>query len=43
MRNQFAAMGADAVGSTPEELAAVVQRDLAKWAQVARDVNLEKP
>ncbi len=42
VRNQFAAMGADAVGSTPEELAAVVQRDLAKWAKVARDVNLEK-
>jgi tripartite-type tricarboxylate transporter receptor subunit TctC len=42
VRNQFAAMGADAVGSTAEELAAVVQRDLAKWAKVARDVNLEK-
>ena len=42
VRAQFAAMGADPVGSTPEEFAAVVQRDLAKWAKVARDVNLEK-
>jgi tripartite-type tricarboxylate transporter receptor subunit TctC len=42
VRAQFAAMGVDLVGSTPEEFAAVVQRDLAKWAKVARDVNLEK-
>jgi tripartite-type tricarboxylate transporter receptor subunit TctC len=42
VRSQFAAMGADPVGSTPEEFAAVLQRDLAKWAKVARDVNLEK-
>ncbi len=42
VRSQFAAMGADPVGGTPEEFAAVVQRDLAKWAKVARDVNLLK-
>lgn len=42
VRSQFSAMGADPVGSTPEEFAAVVQRDLAKWAQVARDVQLQK-
>jgi len=42
VRSQFAAMGADPVGGTPEEFAAVVQRDLAKWAKVARDVNLQK-
>jgi tripartite-type tricarboxylate transporter receptor subunit TctC len=42
VRAQFAAMGVEAVGSTPEEFAAVVQRDLAKWAKVARDVHLEK-
>ena len=42
VRSQFAAMGADPVGSTPEEFAAVVQRDIAKWAKVARDVKLEK-
>ena len=42
VRSQFAAMGVDSVGSSPEEFAAVVQRDLAKWAKVARDVNLEK-
>jgi tripartite-type tricarboxylate transporter receptor subunit TctC len=37
VREQFAAFGAEPVGGTPEELAAVVQRDLRKWAQVARD------
>ena len=41
MREQFAALGAEPVGSTPEELAAVVQRDLVKWAKVAREANVK--
>ena len=41
MREQFAALGAEPIGSTPEELAAVVQRDLKKWAKVARDANVK--
>jgi tripartite-type tricarboxylate transporter receptor subunit TctC len=41
MREQFAALGAEPVGSTPEELAAVVQRDLVKWAKVAREAKVK--
>ena len=37
MRDQFATLGAEPVGGAPEELAAVVQKDLRKWAKVARD------
>jgi tripartite-type tricarboxylate transporter receptor subunit TctC len=41
VRAQLAVMGVDPVGSTPEQFAAVVKRDLAKWAKVARDVKIE--
>ncbi len=41
MREQFATLGAEPVGGTPEELAAVVQRDLVKWAKVARAANVK--
>lgn len=41
VREQFAALGAEAVGGTPEELAAVLKRDLAKWAKVARAANVK--
>lgn len=41
LRDQFAALGAEPVGSTPEEFTAVVQRDLAKWAKVARQANVK--
>lgn len=41
MREQFAALGAEPIGGTPEDLAAVVQRDLKKWAKVARDANVK--
>lgn len=37
MRDQFATLGAEPVGGSPEELAATVQKDLRKWAKVARD------
>jgi len=40
VKDQFAALGAEPVGSTPEAFTAVVQRDLAKWAKVARDANV---
>jgi tripartite-type tricarboxylate transporter receptor subunit TctC len=33
---QFAALGADAVGNSPEEFAAFVRRDLEKYARVVR-------
>jgi tripartite-type tricarboxylate transporter receptor subunit TctC len=41
MREEFAALGAEPIGSTPEELAATVQRDLKKWAIVARDSGIK--
>ncbi|HSQ02700.1 MAG TPA: tripartite tricarboxylate transporter substrate binding protein [Burkholderiales bacterium] len=42
MREQFAALGAEAVGSTPEELASVVKRDIVKWAKIARQANVQQ-
>ncbi len=41
VREQFAALGAEAVGNSPEELTAVMQRDLVKWTKVARDANVK--
>lgn len=41
MKDQFAALGAEPVGSTSEEFRAVLQRDLAKWAKVARQANVK--
>jgi tripartite-type tricarboxylate transporter receptor subunit TctC len=37
----FAALGAEPVGSTAEALGAVVQRDLRKWAKVAREAGVK--
>ena len=37
----FGALGAEPVGSTSEELAGVVQRDLKKWAKVAQDAGVK--
>jgi tripartite-type tricarboxylate transporter receptor subunit TctC len=41
VRDQFATLGAEAVGSTPDELAAVVKRDIVKWAKVARAAKVK--
>lgn len=41
LKDQFAALGAEPVGSTPEEFTAVLQRDLVKWAKVARQANVK--
>jgi tripartite-type tricarboxylate transporter receptor subunit TctC len=41
MKDQFAVLGAEPVGSTPQEFAEVVKRDLAKWAKVAREANVK--
>lgn len=41
VREQFAALGAEAVGSTPGELATVLKHDLAKWAKVARAAKVK--
>jgi tripartite-type tricarboxylate transporter receptor subunit TctC len=41
MRERFAQQGADPIGNTPEESAAVIKRDLAKWAKVVKDANIK--
>ena len=41
LRDQYAALGATQVSSTPEEFAAMLKRDIAKWGKVARDVKIE--
>ena len=41
VHQQFAGLGAEAVGSTPEAFRAVLQKDLAKWARVAREANVK--
>ena len=37
VRERFVAQGADPIGSTPEQLAAVLARDIAKYAKVMKD------
>ncbi|HYX62654.1 MAG TPA: tripartite tricarboxylate transporter substrate binding protein [Burkholderiales bacterium] len=40
VKERFAAMGIEPVGSTPEELGAVLARDLAKYKAVAKAANI---
>ena len=41
LREQYAALGATQVSSTPEDFTAMLKRDIAKWGKVARDVKIE--
>ena len=41
MRQQFAGLSAEAVGSSPAEFRTVLQNDLVKWAKVARQANVK--
>ncbi len=41
VRERFAALGAEAIGSTPEELTATIKSDLAKWQKIAREANVK--
>lgn len=41
MREQLAALGAEGVGNSPEELAAVLRSDIVKWTRIARQANLQ--
>jgi tripartite-type tricarboxylate transporter receptor subunit TctC len=41
IQQQFAGLSAEAVGSTPEEFRAVLQKDILKWAKVARQANVK--
>ena len=40
VKERFAASGADAISSTPEELLAFIKAEMAKWAAVARKVDI---
>ena len=40
IRQKLASEGAEAIGNTPEEFAAQIQRDIARWAKVARDAKI---
>jgi tripartite-type tricarboxylate transporter receptor subunit TctC len=40
IRERLVAMGAEPVGSTPEEFKAVIDRDIAKWKPLAQKVNI---
>jgi len=39
-RQQFLALGVEAVGSTPEELAAVIRSEIARWSKVLKDAGI---
>ena len=41
MRERLAQQGAEPVGNTPDEFAAVIKRDLAKWAKVVKDAGIK--
>jgi tripartite-type tricarboxylate transporter receptor subunit TctC len=41
MRERLAGMGAEPVGSTPEEFGAVMARDIAKWTALAKTVGIK--
>ncbi len=41
VREKLAAQGADVAGSTPEEFAAILRRDLQKWARVTAGLKLQ--
>ena len=41
MRERLAGMGAEPVGGTPDEFAAVMARDIAKWTTLAKSVGIK--
>jgi tripartite-type tricarboxylate transporter receptor subunit TctC len=41
VRKRVAADGAEAVSSTPAQYAAIIERDLARWAQLIETLNLK--
>ena len=40
VQQKLASEGAEAIGNSPEEFAAQIQRDMARWARVARDAKI---
>jgi tripartite-type tricarboxylate transporter receptor subunit TctC len=41
IRERFSSDGAETVGSTPEEFAAVIRADLSKWSKVIKDAGIK--
>src|SRR5262249_35659659 len=41
MRARFAQLGLDPVGSTPDQLAATLKADIAKWAKVINEAGIK--
>jgi tripartite-type tricarboxylate transporter receptor subunit TctC len=41
MKQKFAALGLDTVGSTPDETRAAIAADIPKWAKVIKDANIK--
>jgi tripartite-type tricarboxylate transporter receptor subunit TctC len=41
VRARFIAMGVDPIGTTPEQLTAIMQSDLEKWTKVVRAANIK--
>ena len=42
LRNLIIAQGAEPVGSTPEQLAAFMKSETAKWARVIKEAKIRK-
>ena len=40
-REKRAALGADAVGNRPEELAAIIRAESLRWQKVVKDANIK--
>jgi tripartite-type tricarboxylate transporter receptor subunit TctC len=40
IKERFAVLGLDAVANTPEEFAAQIRREIAKWSKVIHDANI---
>jgi tripartite-type tricarboxylate transporter receptor subunit TctC len=41
IKAKFADLGADAIGSTPDELAAFMRAEMVKWAEVVKTANIK--
>lgn len=41
IKEKFADLGAEAIGSTPQELAAFLAAEMAKWAEVVKAANIK--
>ena len=42
VKERFLAVGIEAVGSTPQEFAAILKADQAKWGKLIRDLGIRE-